>query len=416
MAFFNLVDWVNWTVSWATLTTDRFWNSNSAYSFDWVDDWINIPNNSTTNNLQSFSIWGWVKITSFNTNQMPFSKNWKWFNIKSTGVIEWDVSQITTSAHSTTTNTVTAWVFNHIVYTYTASVVEIYLNWVKCSYSTKTTGVGNVTADDTKNWLIWRYEGAWYYLNWVVDGVLILNRALSADEVKQLYELTSKDYIYPAPSYDLLSLREWLVLDLNEQGKDLSWNWNNATLVNTPVIIRQGKAKGLVYNWSNQYLTTTTSFTFTETTPFTLNVIFNTAQIKDQYIINTYLVTANYYYIWIWLISGKIIWMVTKQSVLWNQVLSTTSYEIWKTYDATFTYDWTNMKIYINAIYEWAATRTFTWATQLTSPFDIARHPYYSDWSYKFNWKIFKSKCRNKVLTQKEIEANYYANKWNYIY
>jgi len=46
---------------------------------------------------------------------------------------------------------------------------------------------------------------------------MIFNKALSANEVKLLYELTSQDYIYPTPSYDLASLRDGLVLDLNEQ-------------------------------------------------------------------------------------------------------------------------------------------------------------------------------------------------------
>lgn len=38
------------------LTTDRFGNPNSAYYFDGIDDYIQIPSNSTVNPLRAFSI------------------------------------------------------------------------------------------------------------------------------------------------------------------------------------------------------------------------------------------------------------------------------------------------------------------------------------------------------------------------
>jgi hypothetical protein len=48
----------NGTVHGANLTTDRFGNESSAYSFDGVDDYISIEN-STSFNLNSISISLW---------------------------------------------------------------------------------------------------------------------------------------------------------------------------------------------------------------------------------------------------------------------------------------------------------------------------------------------------------------------
>ena len=51
----------NGTVNGATLTTDRFGNANSAYSFDGVDDFINKNNWSSLNGNQDFSVNFWLK-------------------------------------------------------------------------------------------------------------------------------------------------------------------------------------------------------------------------------------------------------------------------------------------------------------------------------------------------------------------
>lgn len=52
------------TVYGATLAADRFGNANSAYSFDGIDDYIDIFNTSNLN-LTSWTISGWVKVNAF---------------------------------------------------------------------------------------------------------------------------------------------------------------------------------------------------------------------------------------------------------------------------------------------------------------------------------------------------------------
>jgi len=173
-----------WSNGTATNVTWVDWKQNWAWSFNWSNSWIDIINYSASNNLTSFSIWWLIKINSFNTNQMPFSKNWKWFNIRSTWIIEADVKFSTTAAHTTTTNTISIWKWYYIEFVFNWSNIDIYINWQICLYSTKINWVWSITNDNTKNWLLGRYDGTWYFLNGVIDEVVLNNIPLTSAEIK----------------------------------------------------------------------------------------------------------------------------------------------------------------------------------------------------------------------------------------
>ena len=57
----------NGTVNGATLTTDRDGNANSAYSFDGVDDKIDIPHHDSLNLDANFSISVWINASAWGT-------------------------------------------------------------------------------------------------------------------------------------------------------------------------------------------------------------------------------------------------------------------------------------------------------------------------------------------------------------
>ncbi|BAY25489.1 hypothetical protein NIES2100_52950 [Calothrix sp. NIES-2100] len=57
------------TVYGATLTTDRFGNSNSAYQFDGIDDYIEIAHNELLNLTENFTISLWIKQPEANTSR-----------------------------------------------------------------------------------------------------------------------------------------------------------------------------------------------------------------------------------------------------------------------------------------------------------------------------------------------------------
>ena len=71
----------NGTVNGASLTTDRFGNANSAYTFDGVDDYINAGNNAVFNlNTLSISLW-------YNENSIPIAGSAHTMISKSTNIV-----------------------------------------------------------------------------------------------------------------------------------------------------------------------------------------------------------------------------------------------------------------------------------------------------------------------------------------
>ncbi|OAD20787.1 LamG-like jellyroll fold [Candidatus Thiomargarita nelsonii] len=51
-----------------TLTTDRFWNTNKAYGFDGVDDYIRVSNDVSLDLPSIFSFSAWIKPTTLTTD------------------------------------------------------------------------------------------------------------------------------------------------------------------------------------------------------------------------------------------------------------------------------------------------------------------------------------------------------------
>ena len=69
----------NGTVNGATLTIDRFGNAGKAYSFDGVNDKIDLPLNLNGSllNLTKFTFSGFINKNSFQNNQGGIFSNWK---------------------------------------------------------------------------------------------------------------------------------------------------------------------------------------------------------------------------------------------------------------------------------------------------------------------------------------------------
>lgn len=243
----NLVDWVKWTVNWATLTTDRFGNSNSAYSFDWNNRYI------ATSNL-SWSIWDADFSTSWYINYSTFSSTdrvyMSWtrdFSIQTFSDWRIWIDLYNWVSYQAKSNILTTNTYYHFVWVRSKTGgLFMYINW-------------NLVWTNTFTWNAWTIS--WTDSFWkdsrnttstprfILDEFTIFNRALSSNEVKALYELTSKEYIYPSKVYDLPNLREWLILEYNWSNNwtttlyDISWNGKNWTVSSTPTYKRQGRVK-----------------------------------------------------------------------------------------------------------------------------------------------------------------------------
>ncbi len=179
----------NGTVYGARLTSDRFGNINSAYSFNGVNDYILVGNNDMLNFTEAISLNFWMKVGQFYQREAyPIShgnweKRWKvsitqnrlrWTINTSTGIYDLDSESLLKKDS-----------LYNITLTYSGSDVEIYLN-------------GKLDAFGTWNGLINKTQlgltigqalpnNSSYNFNGILDDIRIFNYALSLSEVKGLF-------------------------------------------------------------------------------------------------------------------------------------------------------------------------------------------------------------------------------------
>jgi hypothetical protein len=252
MAAYDIINWTEATVVGCTLVADRFWVANRAYSFDGVDDRIDYWN---TNNITwdiTLSAWvyttkntgyEWILAKSQWATNVPYelrfnTNNWTYalafLRASTSNYWYWYTPSLTTEMQN-------KWC--HIVVTNTWSTCQFYINWQPV-----TTTLDRVvwTPSATANtWRIWSVNN-WQYFWWNISEPIIFNKALSAWEVKQLYEQSKTKYLYPFKKTFPLSLNDWLVFYSPDWKYDIVW-WKN--LVNTSWTVTD--VRFLQHKWVN---------------------------------------------------------------------------------------------------------------------------------------------------------------------
>lgn len=194
-------------------------------------------------------------------------------------------------------------------------------------------------------------------------------------------------------------LQSWLVMWLNSSGIDVSGNWNNGTLVNSPTKVRRLQNDGLSYNGSSQYTTFPQIVNWNSTLTFSLWI---------------WPTTAN------WALFGKfgsewdmlsrvdftnktITWDYKSSSLAWSFTITpNSSFDNSKYFLATFVResDWTR-RIYINGILvvsNWAGT------TQASNSTTVNLHRTWAPSPEYLIWKTINPMLWNRALSAKEIE------------
>jgi len=185
------------TVNGASLATDRFGNSNQAYSFDGINDYIQINDNPLFSSHAGgqFGMSAWVNVISFNTDadgqtrQPIISKgnanDWEWamYSLDNTAVGS-SVWNSTGAGHSEIIGgslSLNNW--HHVAISFVDNVSNlIYLDGILVSSS----NVFSFSANDgsTPVWIGGRQDGQ--YLNAIIDDVSIYSHALSEGEIRDL--------------------------------------------------------------------------------------------------------------------------------------------------------------------------------------------------------------------------------------
>jgi len=189
------------TVNGAILTTDRFGNDNAAYNFDGIDDHIYIQNDQTLNN-GSVTIAGWCKISNSPVNE--YSLISKWYQVQNCDSNSDTYVTLITSENKLLSGTslnfnisfisiqdilLNTWTFFTMTYNQNNGG-DLYING-QLVYTDNITGaICNSTnpvylGAGSNNGNLWRF------LNGNLDDVYLYDRALSFQEIQELYNSSS---------------------------------------------------------------------------------------------------------------------------------------------------------------------------------------------------------------------------------
>jgi len=195
------------TVNGATLTTDRFGVANSAYSFDGVNDYIQCAQSGLSGN-QSMTVAFWVKTGNSSGHVFSFGSNGNSGNdfrilINSYGSCGNSVAfDIYNSGTAFTTNFSNVWDFYVVVFNSalgsTVTSASIYKNGV--ILTNNCFNVSNTATNFVNTFPITfgRYHGTIPsdYLNGQLDDLGFWNRAITQQEITQLYQQGQVTYLW----------------------------------------------------------------------------------------------------------------------------------------------------------------------------------------------------------------------------
>ena len=186
----------NGVVNGSTLTSDRFGNTNSAYSFNGSSDYIVVPNSSSLQNISSITISAWINI-----NQLYQSGDAGFFPIVSKSDQQgtygsyafgfWSPNII---GHLNYQETATSFPFNFGNWQYVTFVVSENTTTFYLGGQILWTGNSGVFPNNPINTLPLIFgmdrPGFVEYANGKIDDIAIFNRALTQNEITQLYTNT----------------------------------------------------------------------------------------------------------------------------------------------------------------------------------------------------------------------------------
>lgn len=192
----------NGTNNGATLTTDRFGNANSAYSFNGSTNYINVPSNNTLNfqTNNSFTLSYWIKATSLNSSKVNVIINkqvgagisqdgWN-ANIEANLASNFRIQNAPSTVFcdpSSNASSISNSTNYHITQVFQNGTFYVYINGIQVNTGNSCPGV---IGDNSSNMFIgkatWTANNTIGF-NGVIDDIGIWNRALTIDEITNLY-------------------------------------------------------------------------------------------------------------------------------------------------------------------------------------------------------------------------------------
>jgi hypothetical protein len=186
----------NGTNNGATLTTDRFGNSNSAYSFNGTNNFIELVNSAQLDNMNDFSISTWYQVNNTSPQfQFLVSKdlmgdppNGDWDFYVNYNKVKFDITINTNNNSGTQNSLIEPNTWNHALITRNSlsGLINIYINGV---LENSFTGYIGPYSNTQKMNFGRQGSSNQHFLNGKLDDIGIWNRALTQEEITNLYNV-----------------------------------------------------------------------------------------------------------------------------------------------------------------------------------------------------------------------------------
>jgi hypothetical protein len=197
----------NGTVNGATLTTDRFGNPNSAYSFNGVNDYINTPNSASLSITSDITMSAWIldngdspHTNDYHTILGKRNNSSYWSYNLSISLINGGTGQEYkkiisgrrnppgTGDYKFSGDSINTLIWQHVAVTVKTDTINFYLNGNNVGYVVATGNVFTIPViDQSVGLTIGACNSPTEYFWGKLDDIGIWNRALDSCEVKDLY-------------------------------------------------------------------------------------------------------------------------------------------------------------------------------------------------------------------------------------
>jgi hypothetical protein len=188
-------------VSMSTTTSPVTGKIGQALQFNGSNSYISASASASLNNMSAITISAWIKPTAVNGTTPPRilakrtngGTGWWDFGVDGSSTLFFDVNYSSTNLARNSATTVPLNKWTHVVVAWTgsssASSIKLYINGAEVSYGATTDGAGSRLSDSAYDVVVGNWKSADRPFNGTLDDVRVYNRALSASEVQQLYNL-----------------------------------------------------------------------------------------------------------------------------------------------------------------------------------------------------------------------------------
>lgn len=409
----------NGVVTGASLTTDRFGNANSAYSFDDNSDYIDCGNSSSVNITGSITLSAWINATNFNTENGIISKNGSYDLITSANntIPPLDKIRWLEAGGFLFTSPIQQGTWLHIVATFdlTTQTKKVYVNGTL--FASQAASITSLPTT-TQNLYIGSHQPlivpSWSF-NGKLDDIGVWNRALTQQEITNLYNSSlPQTACLPAniPTTGLVGYWPFCGNANDESGNGNNGTNNGATLTadrfgnansayGLATLTDNISVNNVVPSFNNNALSVSLWMKFPTQynqsslalvkngTPYTNGFDVAIDQNNAAYGVNNYLV--------VFLVgNGVSVSFISNQSELgaWSNIVST--------------YDGSNIKIYLNGILK--ATQSFNQSMNIPN-----NNLVFGSWDNPTTPAVSSRQIDdigiwNRALTQEEITNLYNVN------